>query len=259
MSIASDSLALGWDVALRPSRAVDRILAAPESALRPATGILALYMLVSAVFYWLKPDSFPPPPEAYIAPENPRSLFFWVRVQLWTPPLAAVLIATTGWFSGVLKGGKLPFRLTAAVLSAAIPVLLLVLHAGGRVGTPLFTGVWLLLLGLMVPGWRAIERRSWLALAGVLLAANAPALALVPVFAGAVVLRTAMIYHALEMLLLFWTLGVCAYGVGRTLGIPTARAFAAVFLGFIAQIFFVFSMHNAGLLPKDVLKALMAV
>lgn len=257
--MAADSLRLGWEVVARPSRAVERVLAEPAAALKPALGILASYMAVSAVFYWLKPDSFPPPPEAYVAPDSPRSLWFWLRVQCWTPPLAAVLIATTAWFSGVLKGGKLPLRLTGAVLSAAIPVLLLVLHANGRVGTPLFAGVWLALLGLMVPGWRAIERRSWLALAAVLLAANAPALALVPVFSAAVFLRSAAFYHALEMLLLFWTLGVCAFGVGRALEMPTARAFAAVFLGFIAQIFFVFSMHNAGLLPKDVLKALMAV
>ncbi|MBI3298519.1 MAG: hypothetical protein HYZ75_10170 [Elusimicrobia bacterium] len=255
----SEALRLAWDFAFRPRRGVGRVLDAPRKAPRLAGLILLAYMAASAVFYRLKPEGFPMPMEGFVPLETPHSLFFWLKVQLWTPALAAVLVAATAWFSGLLKDGKLPLRLAAAVLSAAAPVILLVLHANGKVGTPLFAGLWVVLLAAMVPGWRALDARTWSALGAILLAANAPALALLPAFSAAVLLRSEPLYHVLEMTLLFWTLGVCAFGVGRAREMPTARAFAAVFLGFIAQIFFVFSMHNAGLLPKDVLKALMAV
>ena len=257
--MVSDAFELCRGAVLSPRRTFDKTAADPARAVTPALGVLALYMAVSAVFYWLKPDSFPPPPEGALAPAVPRSLLFWVRVQLWTPALAAVLVATTGWFAVVLDGGKLPLRLATAVLASAVPALLLVVHSNGLIPKAAFIAALALLPALAFPAWRRIGRERWQCVTAVLLSANAPAIALVPVFTVTVLLRSAVLYQGLEMVLLFWTLGLCSYGVGRSLKLPTARAFAAVFLGFIAQIFFVFSMHNAGLLPNDVLKALMAV
>lgn len=259
MPLLSETLELGRAAVFSPRRAFDRTAADPARAVRPALGVLAAYMAVSAVFYWLKPAGFPPPPEGALVPADPHSLWFWVRVQLWTPALAAVLVATTGWFAVVLDGGKLPLRLATSVLACAVPALLLVVHSNGLIPKAAFIAALALLPALAYPAWRRIGRERWQSVTAVLLAANAPAVALVPVFTAAVLMRSAVLYQGLEMVLLFWTLGLCSYGVGRSLKLPTARAFAAVFLGFIAQIFFVFSMHNAGLLPNDVLKALMAV
>ncbi len=250
---------LAADFAANPRRAMDRIAAAPRPALTDSLRILLAYMVASAVYYWLKPESFPPPPEGAVLPEDPRGLLFWTKVQLWTPALDGVLVATTAWFAQLLKGERLPRRLLAAVLCGAAPVLLLIVYAQSRIPGWAFAGGWLLFAGLAAPGFRRVPPETWAPLAAVLLGVNALSLFLVPLFTAAVLARWAVGYHALEMGLLFWTLGVSTYGAGRLLGLPAARAFCAVFLGLLAQIVFVFSMHTLGLLPNDVLKALMAV
>lgn len=257
--MASDALKLGWQMASSPRKAVDRVLKDRGALLGEAAVVLLLYMAVSAVFYRLKPEGFPTPPEGWTPPEIPRGLWFWVRVQLWTPLLTAVLLATTAWFSQLLRGDKLPRRMLAAVLSGAIPVLLLVVYANHLIPSWAFGGAWLGLAALMAPGYRRIPRERWLPLAAVLMAVNALALAATPFFTAAVLLRSETLYHVLEFGLLFWTLGVATTTVGAVLDLPAARAFAAVFLGLLSQILFVFSMSTLGLLPNDVLKALMAV
>lgn len=257
--MSAETWKLGLDMAVAPRRAAEGVLKAPGSRLRGAAGILLLYMAVSAVFYRLKPEGFPAPPEGWTPPDVPRGLWFWVRVQLWTPLLTAVLLATTAWFSQLLRGERLPRRMLAAVLSGAIPVLLLVVYANHLIPAWAFGGAWLGLAALMVPGYRRLPPGRWLPLASVLMAVNALALAATPLFTAAVLARADTFYHALEFGLLFWTLGAATVAVGTVLDLPAARAFAAVFLGLLSQILFVFSMSTLGLLPNDVLKALMAV
>lgn len=257
--MASESWHLGKDMAFAPKRAVDRILKAKGSQLAQAAVVLFLYMAVSAVFYRLKPEGFPTPPEGWTPPDVPRGLGFWVRVQLWTPLLTAVLLATTAWFSQLLRGEHLPRRMLAAVLSGAIPVLLLVVYANHLIPGWAFGGAWLLLAALMAPGYRRIGRERWAPLAATIMSVNALALAATPLFTLAVLARSENLYHGLEFGLLFWTLGVATAAVGKVLDLPAPRAFAAVFLGLLSQILFVFSMSTLGVLPNDVLKALMAV
>lgn len=254
-----ETVKLGWDMAFSPRRAVDAILKDRNAKLAQAAGVLLLYMAVSAVFYRLKPEGFPTPPEGWTPPDVPRGLWFWVRVQLWTPMLTAVLLATTAWFSQLLRGEHLPRRMLGAVLSGAIPVLLLVVYANNRIPAWAFGGAWLGLIALMVPGYRRLPAGRWLPLAAVIMSVNALAVAMTPFFTLSVFMRSEMLYHILEFALLFWTLGVATVAVGKVLDLPAARAFAAVFLGLLSQILFVFSMRTLGLLPNDVLKALMAV
>ena len=253
------ALSLAADFVAAPRRAMDRVAAEPRAALVDALKILLAYMAVSAVFYALKPESFPPPAEGAAPPDDPRGILFWTKVQLWTPALDAVLVATTAWFAQLLKGDRLPRRLLAAVLCGAAPVLLLIVYAQSRIPGWAFACGWLLFAALAAPGFRRVPAQTWAPLAAVLLGVNALSLTLVPLFTAAVLARWAVGYHALEMGLLLWTLGISTYGAGRLLGLPAARAFCAVFLGLLAQIVFVFSMHTLGLLPNDVLKALMAV
>ncbi|TBR20146.1 hypothetical protein EPO15_13500, partial [bacterium] len=134
---------LGWEMASAPRKAADGVMKAPGSKLREAAGVLLLYMAVSALFYRWKPEGFPTPPEGWTPPDVPRGLWFWVRVQLWTPLLTAVLLATTAWFSQLLRGEHLPRRMLAAVLCGAIPVLLLVVYANHRIPGWAFGGAWL--------------------------------------------------------------------------------------------------------------------
>lgn len=257
--MAFESFRLAWQTASSPRKAVERILKTRGSLLAEAAGVLLLYMAVSAVFYRLKPEGFPTPPEGWTPPDAPRGLWFWVRVQLWTPLLTGVLLATTAWFAQLLRGDRLPRRMLAAVLSGAIPVLLLVVYANHLIGAWAFAGAWLGLIALMLPGYRRMPPGRWPALAAVLMSVNALALACTPFFSVAVLVRSETLYHILEFVLLFWTLGVATVTVGAVLELPAARAFAAVFLGLLSQILFVFSMSTLGLLPNDVLKALMAV
>lgn len=257
--MAAETWELGRDMAFAPRRAVAGILKAKGSRNREAAGVLLVYMAVSALFYRWKPEGFPTPPEGWTPPEVPRGLWFWVRVQLWTPLLTAVLLATTAWFSQLLRGEHLPRRMLAAVLSGAIPVLLLVVYANHLIPGWAFGGAWLGLAALMAPGYRRLTPGRWAPLASVMMAVNGLALAATPLFVVAVLAGAETFYHVLEFGLLFWTLGVATVAVGEVLDLPAARAFAAVFLGLLAQILFVFSMSTLGLLPNDVLKALMAV
>ncbi|TPW19434.1 MAG: hypothetical protein FD126_2690 [Elusimicrobia bacterium] len=257
--MAAETWNLAGDMAFAPKRAVERILKDKDSQLLQAGAVLLLYMAVSAVFYRLKPEGFPTPPEGWTPPVVPRGLWFWVRVQLWTPLLTAVLLATTAWFSQLLRGEHLPRRMLAAVLSGAIPVLLLVVYANHLIPSWAFGGAWLVLAALMAPGYRRMPPGRWKPLAATLMAVNALALAGTPLFTLAVLTRSETFYHGLEFGLLFWTLGVATSAVSAVLDLPAPRAFAAVFLGLLSQILFVFSMSTLGVLPNDVLKALMAV
>lgn len=257
--MAGEAWSLGVDVAARPARAVDRMLDEREGALKQSAAILAAYMAVSALFYWLKPEGFPPPEGAAPAVMTGHSLWFWLKVELWTPPLTAVLVAMTAWFAQLLKDGRLPRRLPAAALCAAIPPLLLYVYNNSRFPGWLFGACWLGLGALSVPGFRRMPAAAWTPLWSVMMAVNALALALTPLFAVSVLVRQAVLYHSLEIVLLIWTLGVSTYGAARALGMAAARAFVAVFLGLLCQLTFVFSMYMLGLLPGDVLKALMAV
>ncbi|MDE2292940.1 MAG: hypothetical protein KGL53_12735 [Elusimicrobia bacterium] len=258
MSKRRGAWSLGVDVAVRPVKALDRVLEDRKPALRASAVILAVYMAVSAVFYTLKPGDFPPM-EGLGPLDASNGLWFWVGVQVWTPALAAVLIATTAWFAEVMRGGKLQFRLLAAVLSSAIPWLLFVVYARTAAPKWVFGLVWLGLAALTVPGFRRLPKEAWMPLSALLLAVNSLALAMTPLFAATVVARFAAGYNALEIVLLIWTLGVCTYGVARILAMPVPRAFVAVFLGLLMQITFVMWMHLVGVIPNSVLKALMAV
>ena len=91
------------------------------------------------------------------------------------------------------------------------------------------------------------------------MATNAIGLALAPFFVAMTLLGLAIGYHALELVLVFWTLGLASYGVGRIMAMAVPRAFCAVFLALVFQLLFVFGLHLLGLIPKDVLKALMTV
>jgi len=249
---------LARDFLLRPRLALDRMLAAPDALLREALWVYAAYLVTAVLFYALKPAGFPPPP-----PDSPEvavagGLLFWAKVHAWAPLLTLIWIAMTGWFGTMLQGGRLALRLGASVLCGAIPLLLILVYTNTGMPRWAFGLAWAGLAAGMVPGFRRVSRGTWLGLASVLLAVNAASLALLPLFAAAVLSRSAVFYHSIEIVMLFWTLGLAAYGTSRVMGLQAARAFCAVFLSVACQLLFVFSMRLLGLLPKEILKALLA-
>ncbi|MFH1725336.1 MAG: hypothetical protein ABII00_12045 [Elusimicrobiota bacterium] len=257
MQRPKEAARLALDLLRRPARALDRILEAPGAGLGQALWIYLAYLVTAVLFYTLKPDGFPPPLPDAPPPAFERGILFWMKVHAWGPVLAAIWIAMTAWFGRLLRGGRLPVRLFAAALCGLAPLLLIFVY--NNTGMPRwgFGLCWLMLVSAMIPGFRRVERGVWKPLAAVLLAVNAVAVAMLPLFMGAVLARHALSYHVLELAMLFWTLGLAAFGVSRVMGIQTARAFAAIFLSVVCQVFFVFSMRLLGLLPKEVLKALM--
>jgi hypothetical protein len=245
----------------RPSKALDLVQNDPRAALRAAAGVYAVYLATAVLFYTLKPDGFPPPtPGALAAPVDPveRGLLFWIKVQAWSPLLLAVWVAAAAWFSRLLGSGKLAIRLPAAVGAAAVPLLLIVVYYGGSIPKWGFGAAWLVLAGVMAPGFTVFSKEDWIRIFAALAGVHAIGVLLLVPFTIAVALRSAYFYHAVEFLMLFWVLGLGTYSLRRILSIATARAFAAIFLSLVAQILFVFSMYMLGLMPKEVLKALMA-
>ncbi|MFA6028758.1 MAG: hypothetical protein WC969_02765 [Elusimicrobiota bacterium] len=255
---AASAWALARDLVFAPARALRALHEDPE-ALWSAARVYAAYLAFSTVFYALKPAGFPPlgPEQPFTPPEG--GLLFWAQVQAWSPPLTALLCALTAFFLTLLAGRRLAPRLLAACASAAAPLALLLIYR--NTGMPRWAlGAGLLALAALIGRrLRATDPSLWRPLAGWLLLVNALNLALMPLFAAAVLLRAALLYNGLEIALLFATLGWGTYGVARIARLPNARAFCALFLAMLSQIVLVFAFHYLGALPRTVLKALMSV
>lgn len=246
------------DMLLSPSRAAAR-LKEEDAALQDSLRIFLAYMASAVIFYTLKPAGFPPAgPDSPLPLPGEEGLVFWVKVQVWTPVLTGLWVLLSGSFARLLTGGRLPMRLFASGVLALLPLLLVLFYTNTpmprwALGAGLFA-----LCAAAAPAVRLVPGSSWRAYASWLMAVNAPALALLPLFSAAVLLKAATFYQALEIALLFWTLGLAAYGTSRIASIPAARAFCAVFLGLLCQVVFVYAFYLLGILPKAVLKALMA-
>lgn len=248
--------ALAADLLLRPSKALDR-MTGTSAALGESALIYAAYLAASAVFYTLKPPDFPPVAEGAPVVRLEGGLLFWLKVLAWNPFFTVVGIALTAWYARLLYPGRLAFRLVLSCAATALPLIALLAYTNNSLSKPLFALAWLALLLFAAPGFLRVERVLWPVLFSIFLSINAVALALLPLFCAAIFLRVPLLYHGIEIAMMFWMLGLAAYGVHRAAGLPTARAFCAIFLSALVQVFFVFSLHMLGLIPKDALKALM--
>ena len=252
------TLSFFLDILLRPSRAAGR-LQEGDAALQDSLRIFLAYMASAVVFYTLKPAGFPPlGPDAPLPMPGQEGLVFWVKVQAWSPVLAGLWVLLTGSFAKLLTGGRLPMRLFASGVAALLPLLLVLFYTNTRMPRWTLGAGLLALCAAAAPAVRSVPGSSWRAYASWLMAVNSAAIALLPLFTCAVLLGSALLYQSLEVALLFWTLGLATYGTSRIAGVPAARAFCAVFLGLLSQVVFVYAFYLLGILPKAVLKALMA-
>ncbi|MEK9144722.1 MAG: hypothetical protein AAB339_03830 [Elusimicrobiota bacterium] len=243
---------------LSPSKAAAR-LEEGDAALQDSLRIFLAYMASAVLFYTLKPAGFPPAgPDAPLPAPGQEGLVFWVKVQAWSPLLTALWVLLTGSFARLLTGGRLPMRLFAAGGAALLPLLWVLFYTNTPMPRWTLGAGLLALCAAAVPAVRAVPGPSWRAYASWLMAVNSAAIALLPLFACAVLSDSPLLYQSLEVALLFWTLGLATYGTSRIARIPAARAFCAVFLGLLCQVVFVYAFYLLGLLPKGVLKALMA-
>ncbi|MCX5788645.1 MAG: hypothetical protein NTX64_09120 [Elusimicrobia bacterium] len=228
---------------------------------RRALVIYLAYLAVSVAFYSWKPADFPSVSDAPLALRSPlpQGPVFWAKVQAWSPALTAIWIYFLAWFVERLKTGRLAFWLFVSALVWVAPTVGLVLWASKQIPTLALGLVWLVALAPTVPLVRAKEPGSWAPLGALLLAIVAVNLALCPLFAVTVLIHSDKGYEGLEMVMLFWTLGLGTYLLSRIERLGAARAFAALFFSMIAQVAAVFSLHAGGLVSKEILKALMSI
>ncbi|MFH2202201.1 MAG: hypothetical protein ABIJ96_03720 [Elusimicrobiota bacterium] len=254
------ALRLALDMLARPGRALDR-MEREEGALYEAAVIYAVYLATAVLFYTGKPADFPPlPPDSPLAQlEVHCGLFAWSKALAWHPLFTVILIAFAAWFARLLAKGHAAFKILLGCACACLPPAAVLAYTNSAVGKPLFAAAWAGLLAAMIPALYGMDKKLWRSLAALLMTINIAAVALLPVFAAAIVLRAPLVYHIVELAAAFWTVGLAAYGIRRLTGLQTARAFFAIILASWCQLIFIIALYLLGWIPKDALKALLAV
>ena len=260
-----------------------------ERNLAPCFWIYAAFTLGTMLFFVMKPFDFPDQNAAY--PREAQNLMFWFKVMLWQPPLEAAwmafLLGLVVWF----RQGSLPVRLTSAVAWAATPFILMGVYAAvgtdaNRAIVELAKGAagaaraeaearvlagaravtiakWALglggvaWLGLFVPLWRRLTRAEVLPVVVFMLGVNAVGVVMLAPMVLATVLRSSGFFMAAQAVAGFWILGCGTLGLRKLTGLRLPRAFMAVLLSMFFQIAVAFTLHLLGLVPKDILKALL--
>ena len=250
---------LGRDLLIAPSRALKRLEG--DDGLQASLRLFAIALVAAVLFYTFKPTDFPPTDslDLPLGVDAQQSLVFWAKVQAWEPLLTAVMIVFLGWFCWFFKSGRAGPKLILGACLGLLPTIPMLFYTRNMISKPVFGLLWLAILGGMVPGLRTRAAASWKSLTSLILAINVVNLALLLPFIATVLLRAGSAYHALEIAMVFWTLGLGAYVLSSLDGLPTSRAFSAIFLAMLCQAWFIFSIYLLGLVPKDILKAMMSV
>ncbi|MDE2039184.1 MAG: hypothetical protein KGO96_06320 [Elusimicrobia bacterium] len=252
-----------WDYFRRclfsPERAAQD--ASAPGSLRPALWIYAAFLLASAVFYAKKPFDFPDRLAAF--PRQAQGFWFWLKVMAWQPPLElawiAFLLALFEW----LKEGRLFWRLLGGVAATAAPFVLLLAYRYsnlGRGACGLLFAAWLGLLALWARRAQPEFRRSTTSL---MLALNAIGLALLLPMTAAVASGWATLFKASQIAGGLWMLACGTLGLralGRSsgqAGLRLSRCAMAVLLSMFMQVAFAFILYMLGLVPIQILKALL--
>ncbi|MBI5239524.1 MAG: hypothetical protein HY926_03565 [Elusimicrobia bacterium] len=256
-----------------------------DKNLAPCFWIYAAFTLGTMLFFALKPFDFPDQNAPY--PREAQTLMFWFKVMLWQPPLEAAWIAfllgLVVWF----RRGSLPVRLTSAVAWTAVPFILMAVYAAAgkpgagcshldmaaippacyeplaRAAREIRLAKWAMLLGaavwigLFVPLWRRLARTEVVPAITFMLGVNAVGVAMLAPMILATSLRSKGFFMASQAAGGFWILGCATLGLRQLTGLRLPRAFMAVLLSMFFQIALAFTLHLLGLVPKDILKALL--
>jgi hypothetical protein len=112
-------------------------------------------------------------------------------------------------------------------------------------------------LGLMAFGAERAPRGDWKPLAAFMLALNAVGLIMLGPMELAVFADSEQLFKFAQIAGGLWILGAGTLGLRALTGMRLPRCFMAVLLSMFMQIAFAFSLHMLGLVPKDILKALL--
>jgi len=236
-----------------PARAAKAALA-PEN-LAPCLCIYAAGMLCESLLSALRPPRFLDQAGA-ILPQS-QTWFSALQVLLWQIPLEAALVAFVVGFLAWYKAGRNPWRLFASMAWALGPALLFVLYKTG-VGTKAVLGLGsLAALGLFLPLWRRCERHDIMPQVNLMLGINAVYLVILVPMALAVFFRAPDFYIYVAAAGGLWMAALAALALRPLTGLSLPYTFMAILLANLLQTSIIFALHALGLLPKDILKAML--
>lgn len=243
---------LGWTIVRSPSAGAEK--ARPKEALPASARVYAAFLILYALFFWLKPFDFPDPNVG--VPRETQGLTFWLKVMCFQPLLEAAwvvfLLGMARWFGE----GRLAFRLIVGTFWTAAPFILLVLYHGSQMPKWAFAAgaaLWLASYALVIKREDAGPLRELLSF---MLALNAVGIALLVPMTLLTAMRSKELFMLTQGLGGIWLLGAGALGVRQLTGLRMSRAFLAMLLSMFMQIAFTFTLHMLGIVPKEILKAL---
>lgn len=244
---------LGALMVRSPSAGAEK--ARPREAFAPAVKVYAAFVLLYALFFWLKPFDFPDPNVG--VPRETQGLLFWLKAMAFQPLLEVAwvvfLYGMARWFSA----GGLTMRMAVAVFAAAAPFILIVLYYQNEIPKAAFAAGAAAWIGFSL--WYA-RGESWEPLRELLafmLALNAIGIALLVPMVLFTAARSQQLFMLTQGLGGFWLLGAGALGLRQLTGLRMSRAFMAMLLSMFLQIAFAFTLHLLGVVPKEILKAIL--
>lgn len=244
---------LGWLMVRSPSAGAEK--ARPREALPASLRVYAAFLLLYALFFWLKPFDFPDPNVG--VPREAQGLLFWLKVMGFQPLLEAAwvvfLLGMARWFAA----GRLAPRLLTGVLWTAAPFILLVVYHQNAMPKALFAAggaLWLASYGLVIKREDLGALRELLSF---MLALNAIGIALLVPMTLLTAARSRELFMLTQGLGGFWLLGAGALGLRKLTGLRMSRAFLSMLLSMFMQIAFTFLLYMLGIVPKEILKALL--
>lgn len=248
-----ETLRLGRLYLFSPAKGAEA--ARKEGSFIPSLWLYLAFTAGYMLFFWLKPWDFPDQNAPF--PRETLGLFFWFKVMLWQPPLEIAWILFLMGLVAWLRGGSLPMRLAAGVLWTASPFILIACYAQNTIPRWAFAAGSLAWTALFYPCWRKVPREEWMPVASFMLGINVIGLALIIPMAVSALIKQADLFTFVQIAGGLWILGAGTLGLRALTGLRLPRAFMSVLLSMFFQIALAFTLHLLGLVPKEILKALL--
>lgn len=247
-------IVLGRRALFSPTRTASE--SGKAETLRPAILLYAAFLLGYTLFFWVKPLDFPD--TGAVVSDQSLGLVFWIKVMLWQPPLeAAWIIFLMGFVAWFQKGG-LPVRLVAGAAWTALPFILMAAYLQKN-GIPkwAFAAGALGSFALFYPVLRKTPAAAWRPVVAFMLSINVIGLVLLLPMSAAVLIRHTGFFDCSQIAGGLWILGVGTLGLRELTGLRLPRAFMALLFSMFFQVALAFSLHLLGIVPKEILKALL--
>ena len=252
MPMLSRTLELSRMYLTSPSKGARSIEADPSWEAN--LGLYGAFIILSLIFYWLKPWDFPAPAEAA---STPHGLWFWSKVMLWQPPLEAAWIFFLLGLAAFFKEGSFPKRLLAALVwSGGLFAVMVTYVQSAAFSRAVFAAVELLLFLPFAALWGRRDGR-WRAVCAFMVGANVIGAVLILPMALTVWARSQTAFEMVQALGGLWMMTASALGLRQLTQLRLSRAFLAVVISLVFQIFVAFILFLSGAVSKEILKALL--